>query len=300
MSLPVRAAGLTPDANGTLPSRPCTPDRTRRPLRCRCTEVFQPGETSNAHAAVHHTALPHRPTRSRFESLPLQSRRPEEQSLNSCKRQTVADHGNHQSGDRTRNWPVSYSETGLNKRRSNADPHAAMTLQTARSTTHVRRPTISHSGHKSGHRACRRAIPYSESRVTRCTREHALRQEWRNFLRLGDGDIDIFPSCDTPNKEVLPRERGGYPTECDASEPGRLFAPRARRVRKQAQLQHFCPASAGVCLCTCSGHCSAQDLAPAGITRKRPALKRRLFVFWRDVHFALFLIWSHSMLRTST
>ena len=61
-----------------------------------------------------------------------------------------------------------------------------------------------------------------------------------------------------------------------------------------------CPASAGVCLCTCSGHCSAQDLAPAGITRKRPALKRRLFVFWRDVHFALFLIWSHSMLRTST
>ena len=209
MSLPVRAAGLTPDANGTLPSRPCTPDRTRRPLRCRCTEVFQPGETSNAHAAVHHTALPHRPTRSRFESLPLQSRRPEEQSLNSCKRQTVADHGNHQSGDRTRNWPVSYSETGLNKRRSNADPHAAMTLQTARSTTHVRRPTISHSGHKSGHRACRRAIPYSESRVTRCTREHALRQEWRNFLRLGDGDIDIFPSCDTLNKEVLPRERGG-------------------------------------------------------------------------------------------
>ena len=173
MSLPARAAGLTPDANGTLPSRPCTPDRTRRPLRCRCTEVFQPGETSNAHAAVHHTALPHRPTRSRFESLPLQSRRPEEQSLNSCKRQTVADHGNHQSGDRTRDWPVSYSETGLNKRRSNADPHAAMTLQTARSTTRVRRSTVPQSGHKSGHRACRRAIPYSESRVTRCTQDLA-------------------------------------------------------------------------------------------------------------------------------
>ena len=124
MSLPARATGLTPDGSVAFASTPCTPDRTRRPLRGRCTEVFQPGETSNAHAAVHHTALPHRPTRSRFESLPLQSRRPEEQSLNSCKRQTVADHGNHQSGDqsgdRTRNWPDSYSETGLKKRRYSA------------------------------------------------------------------------------------------------------------------------------------------------------------------------------------
>ena len=56
---------------------------------------------------------------------------------------------------------------GEKHHQSNADPHAAMTLQTARSTTHVRRSTVSHSGHKSGHRACRRAIPYSESRVTR-------------------------------------------------------------------------------------------------------------------------------------
>ena len=124
MSLPDRAAGLTPDGSVAFASTPCTPDRTHRPLRGRCTEVFQPGETSNAHAAVHHTALPHRPTRSRFESLPLQSRRPEEQSLNSCKRQTVADHGNHQSGDKsgdkTRNWPDSYSEIGLKKQRYTA------------------------------------------------------------------------------------------------------------------------------------------------------------------------------------
>ncbi len=56
---------------------------------------------------------------------------------------------------------------GEKHHQSNADPHAAMTLQTARSTTHVRRSTVPQSGHKSGHRACRRAIPYSETRVAR-------------------------------------------------------------------------------------------------------------------------------------
>ena len=61
---------------------------------------------------------------------------------------------------------------GEKHHQSNDDPHAAMTLQTDRSTTHVRRSTISHSGH----RACRRAIPYSESRVTRCTHELALQK----------------------------------------------------------------------------------------------------------------------------
>ena len=66
---------------------------------------------------------------------------------------------------------------GEKHHQSNADPHGAMSLQTDRSTTHVRRSTISHSGHKSGHRACRRAIPYSESRVTRCPHELALRKE---------------------------------------------------------------------------------------------------------------------------
>ena len=102
------AAGITPDADAALPSRPRAPHPTRRPLRARCTTIFCRGETSDAHAPVHHAALP---LRFRY-----------------CDRQTVADHRNHQSGDENGdgnpNWPDSYSELGLSKRGSTAyAPH---------------------------------------------------------------------------------------------------------------------------------------------------------------------------------
>ena len=50
---------------------------------------------------------------------------------------------------------------------SDADSHAAVTMQPIRSTANARRSTIPHSSsHKSGHRACHSAIPYSERCVT--------------------------------------------------------------------------------------------------------------------------------------
>ena len=80
---------------------------------------------------------------------------------------------------------------------SDADSHAAVTMQPIRSTANARRSTIPHSSsHKSGHRACHGAIPYSERRVTTYRRHHPLTDPFvkveRLFRHSFDDRITLF------------------------------------------------------------------------------------------------------------
>ena len=68
---------------------------------------------------------------------------------------------------------------------SDADSHAARTMHPIRSTANARRSTIPHSrSHKSRHRACYSAIPYSERRVTGHHRDVPLTDPFVKVKRL--------------------------------------------------------------------------------------------------------------------
>ena len=68
---------------------------------------------------------------------------------------------------------------------SDADSHAAVTMQPIRSTANARRSTIPHSSsHKSGHRACHGTIPYSERRVTGYPTDVSLTEPFVKVKRL--------------------------------------------------------------------------------------------------------------------
>ena len=83
---------------------------------------------------------------------------------------------------------------------SDADSHAAVTMQPIRSTANARRSTIPHSSsHKSGHRACHGTIPYSERRVTGYPTNTSLTEPFVKVERLFRDSFD-----DTTALFVLP------------------------------------------------------------------------------------------------